>query len=135
VSTISEQIDAETVLRVVNATTSFNNPQQVNPVTALPPLIAAKLADMRSGLDVTEIMHEEVQAFVVTTVCRRGDGSLDSFTALNVETQKLWHFIGHMVAEPDLPLVRPNAKFWEISALQTERCGSRVRSVVLLWEP
>ena len=132
--TRSERIDAETVLRVVNATTAFNNPQQVNPVTALPPLVAAKLADLRSGLDVTEIVHEEVMAFVVTTVCRRG-GDLDSFTALNVETQKLWHFVGQMVAEPDLPLVRPNAKFWEINALQTERCGSRVRSVVLLWEP
>jgi hypothetical protein len=104
-------------------------------VATLPTVVAAKLADLRTGLDVTEVVREEIQAFVTTVVCRRGDGSLDSFTALNLETQKLWHFVGSMVAEADLPLVVPNAKFWEISALQTERCGSRVRSVLLLWEP
>ena len=129
--TTSERLDAETTLRVVSGTTAYSTPSKT---TELPPPVAAKLAELRAGLGVTEVVREEVQRFVVTVVCRRGDSTLDSFTALNVETQKLWHFMGHMVAEPDLAKVRPNAQFWEISALQTERSGSRVRSVTLLWE-
>lgn len=99
----------------------------------LPPVVAAALDAQCAAREIAAVERVECTRFSVVTVASKG-AAVDSFTALNLSAQTIWHFMGSLVRPEDTARVQLGAKLWEIWVHYTSAAGVRAKTTFLIWE-